>query len=181
MFSLSSKKNSILQHISIILMISVALGGCVASTRVIMDEDVEIKQYGELYFISPEKDPRNLVPRVIEEFKQMGFNIKVVDPDKPMEGTQGSGFIISRDGKIITCAHVLGEEQEATTWLGGKRYEADVMYIDEGVDIAARAVTAAMQRDSASGNGIDIAIITKKEFRMIPEDEIKSRLEKFGK
>jgi proteasome beta subunit len=57
----------------------------------------------------------------------------------------------------------------------------DDLTIDEGIDIAARAVTAAMQRDSASGNGIDIAVITQKEFRMIPEDEIKSRLEKFGK
>jgi proteasome beta subunit len=57
----------------------------------------------------------------------------------------------------------------------------DDLSIDEGVDIAARAISAAMQRDSASGNGMDIAVITEKEFRMIPEDEIKSRLEKFGK
>jgi len=57
----------------------------------------------------------------------------------------------------------------------------DDLSVDEGVDIATRAVNAAMQRDSASGNGIDIAVITEKEFRMIPEDEIKSRLEKFGK
>jgi len=57
----------------------------------------------------------------------------------------------------------------------------DDLSIDEGIDIAARAISAAMNRDSASGNGIDIAIITDKEFRMIPETEIKSRLEKFGK
>ena len=117
-------------------MVSFVLGGCVVSTRVVMDKDVEIKQYGELYFISPENDPRNLVPRVVEEFEQMGFNIKVIDPDEPMEGIQGSGFIISQNGKIVTCAHVLGEDREATIWLDGERYEADVIYIDEKADIA---------------------------------------------
>ena len=57
----------------------------------------------------------------------------------------------------------------------------DELTIDEGIDIAARAITAAIGRDSASGNGIDIAVINEKAFKMIPEDEIKTRLEKFGK
>ena len=57
----------------------------------------------------------------------------------------------------------------------------DDMTVDEGIDIAARAISAAMGRDSASGNGIDIAVINEKEFKMISEGEIKSRLEKFGK
>ena len=57
----------------------------------------------------------------------------------------------------------------------------DDLTVDEGVDIAARAMSAAMDRDSASGNGIDIAVINEKEFKMISEGEIKTRLEKFGK
>jgi proteasome beta subunit len=55
------------------------------------------------------------------------------------------------------------------------------MTVDEGIDLAARAINAAMGRDSASGNGAAIAVINKKEFRMISEDEIKTRLEKIGK
>ena len=55
------------------------------------------------------------------------------------------------------------------------------MSIDEGIDLAARAINAAMGRDSASGNGAAIAVITEKEFRMISEEEIKKRLEKMGK
>jgi 20S proteasome alpha/beta subunit len=42
-------------------------------------------------------------------------------------------------------------------------------------------MTAAMGRDSASGDGIDIAVINEKEFRTISEEEIKTRLEKMGK
>ncbi|MFA5101780.1 MAG: archaeal proteasome endopeptidase complex subunit beta [Candidatus Thermoplasmatota archaeon] len=57
----------------------------------------------------------------------------------------------------------------------------DDMTINEGIDLALRAVTAAMGRDSASGNGADVAVITEKEFRMIPEDDLKKRLQKMGK
>ena len=57
----------------------------------------------------------------------------------------------------------------------------DDLNVNEGVDIAIRAISAAMGRDSASGNGIDIAVITEKEFREISDDEIKKRLEKLGK
>jgi proteasome beta subunit len=57
----------------------------------------------------------------------------------------------------------------------------DDMTINEGIELAIRAVTAAMGRDSASGNGVDIAVITEKEFKMIPDEEIKKRLQKMGK
>jgi len=57
----------------------------------------------------------------------------------------------------------------------------DDMTANEGVDLAIRAVTAAMGRDCASGNGIDVAIINDKEFKVIPEDEVKKRLQKLGK
>ena len=36
------------------------------------------------------------------------------------------------------------------------------MTLDEGVELAKRAVNAALQRDTASGNGIDVWAITKK-------------------
>jgi proteasome beta subunit len=57
----------------------------------------------------------------------------------------------------------------------------DDMTVSDGIDLALRAITAAMGRDSASGNGADVAVITEKEFKMISEDEIKKRLQKMGK
>jgi proteasome beta subunit len=57
----------------------------------------------------------------------------------------------------------------------------DDLSVDEGITIAIRAITAAMGRDSASGNGIDITVINEKEYREIPEDEIKERMEEFKK
>lgn len=50
----------------------------------------------------------------------------------------------------------------------------------EGVDLAIRSLTAAMKRDAASGDGIDIAIINKKEFKQLSDNEIAERKKKLG-
>ena len=50
----------------------------------------------------------------------------------------------------------------------------------DGVDLAIRAISAAMKRDAASGDGIDISIITKKDFKSLSKDEIKDRKKKMS-
>jgi proteasome beta subunit len=50
----------------------------------------------------------------------------------------------------------------------------------EGLDIAIRALSAAMKRDAASGDGIDLAVINKKEFKPLKENEIAERKKKLG-
>jgi proteasome beta subunit len=50
----------------------------------------------------------------------------------------------------------------------------------EGADLAIRAITAAMARDSASGNGVEVAIIDKKGFNLLSEEEVKQRAAKMG-
>jgi len=54
----------------------------------------------------------------------------------------------------------------------------DNITIDEGIDLAIRALSAAMKRDSASGNGMDIVAITPKEYREITQKEIDERKNK---
>ena len=41
------------------------------------------------------------------------------------------------------------------------------MSIDNAVKLAIRAITAATKRDSASGEGIDVAVITKEGFKKL--------------
>ena len=50
--------------------------------------------------------------------------------------------------------------------------------LSDGIDLAIRALTVAMKRDAASGNGIDIASITKKEFKELSDEEVDKRMEK---
>jgi proteasome beta subunit len=46
----------------------------------------------------------------------------------------------------------------------------------EGIDLALRGLTAAMKRDSASGDGYDVAEISSAGYREIGSDEIQKRL-----
>jgi len=122
--------------LSVLFLSTAFLYGCTAATKVVRNDKVGIKEYQELYLVPPLKDPRNVVPRVVNEFKAIGFNVKVVDPQKPIEGGQGTGFIISSNGHVMTCAHVLGDDQTATLWISGIRYEADVLSKDKAKDLA---------------------------------------------
>jgi len=50
--------------------------------------------------------------------------------------------------------------------------------VSDGLDLAVRALHAAMKRDSASGDGIAICSITKDGFEQLDEKEIQRRLAK---
>ncbi len=56
------------------------------------------------------------------------------------------------------------------------------MTVDEGVDLAVRGLHSAMQRDSASGDGILLATITEEDgWQPMTADEVQERLESLGK
>jgi proteasome beta subunit len=54
------------------------------------------------------------------------------------------------------------------------RYEEKIP-IDDGVDLAIRALSSAMKRDSASGNGMHVVKITEKGYVEVSSDEIDKR------
>ena len=54
------------------------------------------------------------------------------------------------------------------------------MNINDATDLAIRGITAAMKRDSASGDGIELCQITKKGFKLLPDTEITKRQKKMG-
>ena len=51
------------------------------------------------------------------------------------------------------------------------------MGLDEGVKLAVKCVNAAVQRDAASGGGIDVYTVTKEGAKRIIQKEIDSRIE----
>lgn len=57
------------------------------------------------------------------------------------------------------------------------RYHED-MDVEEGIDVAIRAIQSAMERDAFSGNGVLVATVTEEGFKSLPEEEVKSRLRK---
>ncbi len=56
----------------------------------------------------------------------------------------------------------------------------DGISIDEGIDLAIRSLSVAMKRDSASGNGMDISVITKEKYKKISKEEIDKRKKNLG-
>ena len=42
----------------------------------------------------------------------------------------------------------------------------------DALKVAAKALLASAQRDAASGNGMDLAVITKSGFRLLDEAQI---------
>jgi proteasome beta subunit len=47
--------------------------------------------------------------------------------------------------------------------------------VKAGIDLAIRAVNAAMRRDAASGEGIDVAVITREGYKELDEKEVERR------
>ncbi len=54
------------------------------------------------------------------------------------------------------------------------RYK-DNMSLDEGVNLAIRALHAAIKRDAASGDGIEVVTITPDKYRVLGEEELSKR------
>ena len=48
----------------------------------------------------------------------------------------GSGFVISADGHLLTCSHVLDDAAIVTITLGGKTYRAVILQTDPKLDVA---------------------------------------------
>lgn len=94
---------------------------------------------------------------------------------------------VDKNGPAIYSLDALGgniEETRAVSTGSGSpmaygvledRYTED-MTVVEGVDLAIRALHNAMKRDSASGENIDVVVITKDKYeRLNPEEVMKKR------
>ncbi len=76
----------------------------------------------------------------------------------PMHG-QGSGFIVSADGRILTNAHVVDGAQEVTVKLTDKReFKAKVVGVDRQTDVAVIKIDATNLPTVQMGNSADTKV-----------------------
>src|SRR4249920_2344421 len=76
----------------------------------------------------------------------------------PMHG-QGSGFIVSADGRILTNAHVVDGAQEVTVKLTDKReFKAKVVGVDRQTDVAVLKIEAANLPTVQMGNSAETKV-----------------------
>lgn len=118
-----------MRHFLMVLFLAASLTGC-ASTHSAIKENTSFAKYKKVYLLNFEEDPRKVLPIVQVRLAAMGFEVILTEEDEPIGGMQGTGFVVSPDGYVLTSAHVLNDKKEATLWLDGKRYEADVVFTD---------------------------------------------------
>ncbi len=94
------------------------------------------------------------------------------------------GGFDAKGGSVFSVDAAGGAIQETWTCTGsGSAFVYGVLEdrigddrsVKEAVDLAVRGLNAAMRRDSASGNGMDIAIIDAQGFRRLSEEDIAKR------
>lgn len=130
-----------------VLIIATVLSSC-ATSRVTINPDmsaVDYKSYKLVYLLPPdskEQDPRRVYPQVVNRLKALGFQVREVNKQNPIDGSQATGFIIDKRGFVLSCAHLFENEDKATLWIKGKRYAAKVIHTDKENDLALIEITA---------------------------------------
>ena len=94
------------------------------------------RSYKEVLFVPPVDDRRTLAPRIAESIARFGYTVRTMDPRVALEPAQGTAFVIDAEGWLMTAAHVVGSQREATVSLNGKRLIADVFKTDPQADLA---------------------------------------------
>jgi len=95
---------------------------------------------------------------------------------------------VDRDGSHVYALDMVGgaiPDDYVTTGSGSPyvygvledHYQKGIV-ISDGIDLAVRALHAAMKRDSASGDGYSVASITKDGFAALEDKDIQKRLQK---
>lgn len=96
----------------------------------------KLDTYRKVYLIQAKKDSRDVGPRVEDRLKKTGFKVKTVMEDEDNLGSQGTGFVVNPEGDILTCAHVVGTQTNATAWIEGQRYVCRILLADTNADLA---------------------------------------------
>jgi proteasome beta subunit len=127
----------------------------------------------------PVKSAATLMSNILNQRKFAPYYVQLVLGGFDAQG--GHVFSLDAAGGAIPDKYTAGGSGSPYVFGVLEDLYRDDLTSDEGVNIAIRAVTAAMGRDSASGNGIDIAIINEKEFTILSDDEVNARKEKIVK
>ena len=111
------------------------LTGCV-TPQVETQPGAKLESYRKVYLIESSEDPRQVEPRVCSRLEQAGFQVVAVQPDSPPTDIQGSGFLVTTNGHLLTCAHIVGSQARATAWINGRRFVCRVLACDTNLDLA---------------------------------------------
>lgn len=112
-----------------------------------------------------------LLSNILSQYKFYPFFVQLL-----LGGVDDSGY------SVYSVDMLGGTTKEKVTATGSgspiaygvlEEYYKDDLLLDNGTKIAAKAISAAMKRDAATGESVDVVVLTKKGFRRLSKEEVK--------
>ena len=127
----------------------------------------------------PVKSAATLMSNILNQRKFFPYYVQLILAG--YDNTGGHVFSLDAAGGAIPDKYTAGGSGSPYVFGVLEDNFQEGLSTDDGINIAIRAITAAKNRDSASGGNINIAVITKDGFKEVSEEEIKKRSEKLAK
>ncbi len=118
----------------VFLLLACGLTGCI-TPQVDVPTEIKPEAYRKVYLLDEKNDTRQVGPRISSRLKQAGFEVVEIKKDAPAM-LQGTGFVITPAGHLLTCAHVVRGSTNATVWINAQRYPCQVLSADTNLDLA---------------------------------------------
>jgi len=118
----------------------------------------------------PVKSAATLMANILNQRKFYPYYVQLI-----IAGIDSSGpSVYSLDAAGGAIADIYTSSGSGSPYVFGvlEDHYTQSLTTQDGVILAVRALSAAMKRDSASGNGIDIAVISPEGYRDIEQKEI---------
>ena len=127
----------------------------------------------------PVNSAATLMSNIMNQRKFMPYYVQLILAGYDDDG--GHVYSLDAAGGSIPDKYTAGGSGSPYVFGVMEDHFRDDLTVDEGIDLAIRAIKSAKSRDSASGGMTNVAVITKDGFRPISQDEVKKRLEKIAK
>lgn len=127
----------------------------------------------------PVKSAATLMANILNQSKFMPFYVQLVLGGYDDTG----GYVYSLDAAGGAIPDTYTSAGSGSPFVFGFLEDSyhEGLSTDEGIELAVRAITAAKNRDSASGGMIDVAVINKDGFKSVTEEKIKGLMKKLEK
>lgn len=127
----------------------------------------------------PVQSAATLMANILNQRKFMPYYVQLVLGGWDQFG--GQVYSLDAAGGSIPDKYTSGGSGSPYVFGVLEDHYRDDLTSDEGIDLAIRAISAAISRDSASGGMISVATISKDGFRQIPEEDVKKRMQRYKK
>jgi len=127
----------------------------------------------------PVESAATLMSNIMNQRKFMPYYVQLILGG--YDSTGGHVYSLDAAGGAIPDKYTAGGSGSPYVFGVLEDHYKEGLTVDEGIDIAIRAIKASKSRDSASGGMTNIAVITKDGFKPISQEEVAKRLEKITK